>query len=353
MNTHKPRILLSGNSAPQNFERYWLDWLQDHEYPVQAFDSLATIHKYVPNSLAQRVLWRFFQPVLAFVASRQFVRAARSFQPDLIIVVSGNLITATALQAIRRSTRSALFHYYGEDFFNPLNTKDTLRRSIYFYDHLFTTKTFNISELTRIGLKHISYIPCGYIPSSHYPVKISEVEGRKYGSDLAFVGTWEAERASTLSELREFDLRIWGGYWHKANKALGLSSCIQYRPVYCEEMSRVFNSSKINLAFLRKANRDRHTQRTFEIPACGGFQLAERTDEVLGFFEEGSEIECFDSVAELKDKARYYIGHETQRKRIAADGMARIQRSPYSYADHIQTILKQYAGACAAERRSS
>ena len=108
-------------------------------------------------------------------------------------------------------------------------------------------------------------------------------------------------------------------------------------------MSQVFGASRINLAFLRKANRDQHTTRTFEIPACGGFELSERTDEVLSFFEEGKEIECFDSVEELKDKAAYYLEHETQRQRIAAAGLARVQRSPYSYTDHIQTILKHYS----------
>jgi spore maturation protein CgeB len=108
-------------------------------------------------------------------------------------------------------------------------------------------------------------------------------------------------------------------------------------------MSRVLNASKVNLAFLRKANRDRHDQRTFEIPACGGFELSERTDEVLSFFEEGQEIECFGSVEELREKAAYYLKHESQRRRIASAGLARLRRSPYSYTDHIQAILKRYS----------
>ena len=89
-------------------------------------------------------------------------------------------------------------------------------------------------------------------------------------------------------------------------------------------------------------NRDRHTSRTFEIPACGGFQLSERTDEVLSFFDEGEEIECFASIDELKDKATYYLKHEAQRRRIAAGGLARVRRSPYSFTDRLQTILQQY-----------
>lgn len=340
---NRPRILISGNIAPQTFENCWLKWLQGNNYYAQAFDPTAILIKNIPSTLLWRILWRFWGDVLASAVSQQLIKQVCSFRPDLLLVVNGNLISPAALQTIRHKTKAILFHFYGEDFFNPLNTKKTLRRSIYYYDHLFTTKTFNVPELTKIGLDNVSFIPCGYIPDSHFPVTITEADYLEYGSDLSFVGTFEAERASTLAQLKHFNLRIWGSDWHKANKKLGVRKSLEYRAVYCEEMSRVFNASKVNLAFLRKANRDRHDQRTFEIPACGGFELSERTDEILGFFQEGKEIECFSSVEELREKAAYYIEHEAQRRQIAAAGLERVRRSQYSYTDHIQTILKHYS----------
>lgn len=342
MSKHSPRILICGTFGSQNFEFCWLDWLRAQHYPVQPFDQTIILNKCFPYDWSQRILWRFFRKVAVSIASRHFIKAACSFQPDLIIVVSGNLISSPALQTIRQKTRATLFHFYGEDFFNLLNTTSTLRESAYFYDHLFTTKTFNLPELAEIGLNRVSFIPHGYRPNCHFPVSISEDDHIEYGSDLAFVGTWEAERASTLAQLQGFDLRIWGGQWYKTKKDSRLREAVQNREVYCEEMSRVLNASKVCLAFLRKANRDRHTSRTFEIPACGGFQLSERSDEVLDFFEEGKEIECFSSVDELKDKAAYYLNHETERQRIAKAGLARVQRSKYSFTDRLQTILEYY-----------
>ena len=56
---------------------------------------------------------------------------------------------------------------------------------------------------------------------------------------------------------------------------------------------------------LRLQNKGSHNMRTFEIPASGGFMLQERSNEVLEFFEEGKEIECFSSVKELKDKINF------------------------------------------------
>jgi hypothetical protein len=342
MVSDKPRILIYGNFALQNFEYCWLEWLRDHNYPVQAFNLGATLQKFSSARLGRRISQRFLQGVVVSYVSHQFITTAHAFQPDLILVVGGNLISAAAVQIIRQQIRTTLFHFHGEDFFNPLNTTKTLRAAALFYDHLFTTKSFNLPELAEIGLTQVSLIPHGYRPNCHYPVPVKPAAHHRYGSDLAFVGTWERERASTLAQLQEFDLRIWGNVWPKASKDLGLRQAIQNQAVYCQEMSRVFNASKICLAFLRKANRDQHTSRTFEIPACGGFQLSERTDEVLSFFEEGKEIECFASISELKDKAHYYLKHETQRQRIARAGLSRVRRSPYSYQDRLQTILEHY-----------
>jgi hypothetical protein len=218
MNSNVPRVLISGNIAPPTFENCWLKWLQDNHYCAQAFDPTAILKKSIPTTLLWRILWRFFGDVLASAVSRLLVKSACLFRPDLLLVVNGNLISSAALQIIRQKTKAILFHYYGEDFFNPLNTKKILRKAIYGYDHLFTTKTFNVSELTKIGLKSISFIPCGYIPNRHFPVTITAADRVRYGSDLSFVGTFEAERATTMAQLAHFNLRIWGSDWHKANK---------------------------------------------------------------------------------------------------------------------------------------
>jgi spore maturation protein CgeB len=339
----RPRILLVGNFKPQDFEFCWWKWLQEHQYPVFTLDTAIILKKYFRSYILIRLFLRFFRSPVVFFVSRQFMSFVNSFNPNLVLVVSGNLISAHALQTVRNETNATLYHFYGEDFFNSLNTTSTLREAAYFYDHFFTTKTFNIPELAAIGLHHVSYLPFGYRPNCDNPITIDQTDRMEFGSDLAFIGTWEEERATNLAQLTEFNLRIWGASWHRADKKLGLGKAIQNRAVYCDEMSRVINASKINLAFLRKANRDRHTSRTFEIPACGGFQLSERTDEVLSFYNEGKEIECFESIDELKEKARYYLSHEAERQRIASAGLVRTKHSAYSYTDRLNTILEHYS----------
>lgn len=80
--------------------------------------------------------------------------------------------------------------------------------------------------------------------------------------------------------------------------------------------------------------------RSFEIPACGTFMLAERTDEHLAVFREGEEAAFFSSPEELLDKARYYLAHDEIRRRIARAGHARVTTGGHTYRDRLREIIQ-------------
>ena len=343
MTPRPARILLYGSFAPPDFEYGWLAWLRRRNCAVLPFPRGSAVKQRLRFGWPRRIGWRLAPGLLAEIESRSFVEAASRFRPDLVLIVSGNLITSRALAAIKNSTDATLFHFYNEDILNPLNTTTCLRKAVSCYDHVFTTKSFNVDTLSLMGSKAVTYVPHGYRDHCHFPVAVDSEDRKRYGSDVVFVGTWERPRARTLEQLNGLDLRIWGNDWHKLRRGSALRSSAAGRAVYGDELARVFGASKISLGFLRKANRDLHTSRTFEIPACGGFQLSERTEEVLGFFEEGKEIECFSSLDELKDKITYYLQHENRRLRIAAAGLERVRRSRYRFTDRLETILKAYS----------
>ena len=76
-----------------------------------------------------------------------------------------------------------------------------------------------------------------------------------------------------------------------------------------------------------------------EIPASGGFMLAERTDEHRALFEEGHEAVYFSTNEELLEKCRYYLAHDAERDAIARAGRQRCIDSDYSNEGMIRKCL--------------
>jgi spore maturation protein CgeB len=133
-------------------------------------------------------------------------------------------------------------------------------------------------------------------------------------------------------------VRVWGAFWDAFTEPHD-DVCVERREVYGHEYAKALCATKINLAFLRKVNRDKQTQRSIEIPACGAFMLAERTEEHLGLFREGVEAEFFSTDEELLRKTRYYLSHEEERLRIGLAGRERCLRDGYSHAERLAKVL--------------
>ena len=66
--------------------------------------------------------------------------------------------------------------------------------------------------------------------------------------------------------------------------------------------------------------------------------LAERTDEHLALFTEDEEAVYFGDDFELIDKARFYLDHPEQRRKIAAKGRDRCLASGYSHQSRLETV---------------
>ena len=78
--------------------------------------------------------------------------------------------------------------------------------------------------------------------------------------------------------------------------------------------------------------------------------LHQRTADVLELYEEGSEIECFDSPDEALEKIEFYLAHPAKRSEIANNGYRRAVPA-YSYDERMREILayhEQHRGAVAA-----
>ena len=162
--------------------------------------------------------------------------------------------------------------------------------------------------------------------------------------DVSFVGTYDRSRDALINAVGWHQLKVWGSHWKKFSEYSVHSNQIHNGAVYYFEYADILSHSRISLGLLREEAEDRHTQRTFEIPACGSLQLAPRKPELLSFFEEDKEIVCFDSPEELREKVEFYLKHPKTRDAIAKRGYQRVLEDGHTYGDRVATILKTSMG---------
>jgi spore maturation protein CgeB len=205
---------------------------------------------------------------------------------------------------------------------------------------VFVTREVNVEEVRPINPR-VEFFPFAYHPQVHRPVAIPP----QFETDVVFVGTWEAERCALLEQLVQrvpARYAIWGSLWSRMVRRSPLQRYIIGHDAIEDDQCRALGGAKIALAFLRKKNRDDYTQRTFEIPACGGLLLAERTPRHLSLYREGVEAEFFDPYRpeELHDKVRMLLADPARRQRVREAGMAALARQHHTYRDRLLRLLE-------------
>jgi hypothetical protein len=295
--------------------------------------------------LLQRVEQKLLGPSDQAGANKAMLAKVKKTAFDLIWIEKGLTIKPDTLRAIRAAQPSCLIVGFSpDDMMNHSNQSWDFLHGLPLYDCYVTNKSFNVPELEALGCPKVVFMDNGFDPGTHRPVELAAGDRERFGGGVGFIGQWEPERAGSLRALALADLpvRVWGYTWERMKNAPA-NLVLENRPFWGDDYARAICSFEINLCFLRKCNRDRQTTRSIEIPACGGFMLAERTDEHLRLFEEGKEAEFFSDERELLDKTRYYLDHADARVTIARRGLERCARGAYSYPERLQKVLASIA----------
>lgn len=322
--------------------------LQRLGHEVTALDATFSPVGLSPLSrLAYGVAWRSGWALDWIGVNARLLEISERFAPDVVWIDKGVVVTAKTLRELKARRGPALVHYNPDDPFGGFGIAGWRRflDAIPEYDVHFVPRRINVEEYVARGARRVvQTIPAwGYSPDVHRPIDVDDDFARRYGGDVSFVGSFERERAEVIVALASSgaNVRIVGPW-----PSDFLHERIRHSPapLYGIDYSRALRSSKIALGFLRKKNRDQHTSRSIEIPACGVFMLAERSPEHLELFEEGKEAEYFSETAELIDKVRYYLREDRARERIAAAGHERCMRSGYDNMGCMKRMLAQAVG---------
>jgi spore maturation protein CgeB len=205
------------------------------------------------------------------------------------------------------------------------------------YDYVFAKDQAMVDRLRQFtGTKQVHYLPEACNPEIHRPLAPTDDDRLRFGCDVTTAATLYYYRSEILEALAGIDMRIWGTlprYYDGPLRGFATG-----RQVFGRDKAACFNCAKIVINSLYPLEFDGLNARAFEVAGCGGFQLITHCDAVARHFEPGKDIETFRDLAELRNKVRYYLEHDDQRRAIAEAGRLRAHRE-HTYRNRLQQML--------------
>jgi spore maturation protein CgeB len=302
----------------------------------------------IANRLARRPLSGYQQ------LNRALVETAAAIDPDLILIGKGRWFTPAALEAAKKVSGATLVNWATDDPFNRAVNSREIVKSIPVYDLYVCTKKEIMDDVRRAGCANLAYVRFGYKPGVHFPESpATDGERSRFACDVMFAGGCDAHRAKYFEELiramPDVRLHLYGGYWERVHAlrpyARGFAVGRDYR--------LAVGSAKISANLVRRSNRDDHVMRTFEIPACGGFMLTERSTTHEELFSEDKEAAFFSSPDEFVAKIRDYLARDEDRRRIAAESHRKIMHGGHTYGDRLAEISSAAQSVKASARSAT
>jgi spore maturation protein CgeB len=218
------------------------------------------------------------------------------------------------------------------------------------FDHFFVIQKGDFPEqLEAAGCQNHHYLPVAADPRIHQPLNLSPEDLSEFGSDLSHVGAGYYNRRQTFSKLLDYDFRLWGNDWEGSGP---LTSCLQRNGgrLSTEDCVKVFNATRINLnlhssTYHETVNPfgDFLNPRTFEIAACGSFQLVDERSLMSECFRP-DEIATFHDLKDLRDKINYYLSHPQECRQLADSGRDRVI-ADHTYEHRMLDMLGVIAGS--------
>lgn len=334
------RVLILGEDAPGGLMASYARGFAELGAGVTTFCLARAYEAVVPARrwrVVRRVAERLGERIALGAFNGRVRKALGGAAADLVLVLKGHRLEPETVHRLRLTTGAPVVNFYPDDPFSSDRSNHLVHGPgvLAAYDACFTFARHLIPRYAAAGVRAVSHLPFARDPALHAPVPPARAE-----FDVVFVGNLDAERVRWMEALAGVRLAIFGERTTAAVRRRSPLRRATFGPAaYGPRLARTLARGAISLNVMRAQNARSHNMRSFESPACGAFTLSQRTPELQELFEEGKEIACFDSPAELRDAALRWLADEAGRRRIAAAGLERVREE--TYARRAATILEQ------------
>ncbi len=330
-----------GGSLP--ITRYVVSALESLGHDVRWLDHSVHATSYQQLELLKNSQHRLaLQSKYAEMLSRVTMAQLAEDPPDLVLSLAQAPLILPALEHLRR-----------KKFLTAMWFVENHRHLTYWqqlaagYDFWFVIQQEPcIAALKRAGAKDVRYLPMAADPSLHRPLELTKEEWEEYGSDVSFVGAGYANRREIFPRLvgQDWTFKLWGNEW---DGATGLASVLQRNGarVDTDTCRKIFTASSVNLNLHSWAGAgfdpdgDFVNPRTFELAACGAFQLADRRSLMPELFAE-NEIANVSSPDALPAEIARWLHEPEQRVAMAAQARRRVL-AEHTYQHRMRELLSR------------
>jgi spore maturation protein CgeB len=339
----KARVLvvlpMYGGSLPVG--RYCVDALRNLGHTVEVFEA-PDFHSAFSALKGLRVTTdrlEYLENSFLQVVSQAVVAKVEAFEPDLVLALAQAPLSRQALKRLRRDgVATAMWFVEDHRLF-------TYWRAFAPYYDFFAViqKDDFLDKLEELGVEGALYLPLAALASFHKPVDLSPVEKRRFGADVSFMGAGYPNRRLAFRQFTGYDFKIWGTEW-EGEPLLQRHVQLGGARVSPEDAVRIYNATRINLNLHSSVHAselvgrgDFVNPRTFELAACGAFQLVDERSLLPELFA-CDELVTFSSVEELHGLIRDYLEDEEARQAYALRARERVL-CEHTYEHRMQALL--------------
>ena len=271
---------------------------------------------------------------------RRLIAAARSFRPELILVLWGNTLSPELLHSLKKKSGARMATWWVDDPF-----RHRAEKLIPLYDFFFIFDRSYMPALQKQGARNVRFLPCACDEAVYHPKKLTPGQLRRYRSEVALVAWYCDTRLEIVNALSRFDLRIWGRGWRRPEVLKTLNG--NHRRILQEERfvsdyeaATIFAATQIGLNIHSgQSHQAGLNARSFDLLAAGAFQLMDALPGMEELLEPGREVAVYRTPQEAAERVQYYLKHPEERAAIAARGRTRTL-AQHTYLHRMRSLLQ-------------
>ncbi|NBI28721.1 CgeB family protein [Chengkuizengella marina] len=272
---------------------------------------------------------------------------ADKINPDLILCFDGWNMNKPKINLLKNLGFRTAVWFLDDPYYTDL-TKTLAPH----YDVVFTVEKGCIDFYKSLGCANVYFLP---LAVDNEIFNQREKLESKYYTDVLFIGNAHPDRIQYFNaidlELLKRNLKIIGPGWNKLNNWRLSKNVLINEWISTEETAKYYNGAKIVINMHRSINNSHinHNNmikipalslnpRTFEIAACGAFQLTDIREELENVYIPDYDIATYITAREMLQKIDYYLSYSKKRKQLASRAMEKTLKNE-TYSKRIEQML--------------